>query len=85
MLIPLAAVAWHAAELGPAAIWRVVSSPDTRAALQLSLVISLVVAAINAVVGTMIAWVLVRDSFPGKSSSTRSSTCPSRCRPSSPG
>src|SRR5674536_302761 len=37
VLIPLAAVAWHAAELGPAAIWRVISSPDTRAALQLSL------------------------------------------------
>jgi sulfate transport system permease protein len=66
VLIPLAAVFWHAAELGPAAIWRVVSSPDTRAALQLSLFASLAVAAINAVVGTVIAWVLVRDSFPGK-------------------
>ncbi|HZK16384.1 MAG TPA: molybdate ABC transporter permease subunit, partial [Solirubrobacterales bacterium] len=66
VLIPLAAVAWHAAELGPAAIWRVVSSPDTRAALQLSLYSSLAVAAINAVVGTIIAWVLVRDTFPGK-------------------
>ena len=66
VLIPLAAVAWHAAELGPAAIWRVVSSPDTRAALQLSLFSSLAVAAINAVVGTIIAWVLVRDTFAGK-------------------
>jgi sulfate transport system permease protein len=66
VLIPLAAVFWHAAELGPAAIWRVVSSPDTRAALQLSLFASLAVAAINAVVGTVIAWVLVRDEFPGK-------------------
>jgi len=66
VLIPLAAVIWHAAELGPAAIWRVVSSPDTRAALQLSLMASVVVAAINAVVGTITAWVLVRDSFPGK-------------------
>lgn len=66
ILIPLAAVFWHAAELGPAAIWRVVSSPDTRASLQLSLFASLAVAAINAVVGTIIAWVLVRDTFPGK-------------------
>ncbi len=66
VLIPLAAVSWHAAELGPAAIWRVVSSPDTRASLQLSLFASLAVAAINAVVGTIIAWVLVRDTFPGK-------------------
>jgi sulfate/thiosulfate transport system permease protein len=66
VLIPLAAVFWHAAELGPAAVWRVVSSPDTRASLQLSLFASLAVAAINAVVGTIIAWVLVRDEFPGK-------------------
>ena len=66
VLIPLAAVAWHAAELGPASFWRVVTSPDTLAALRLSVGASLLVAAINAVSGTLIAWVLVRDSFPGK-------------------
>jgi sulfate/thiosulfate transport system permease protein len=35
-------------------------------ALVLTLVISLLVTAVNAVMGTVIAWVLVRDRFPGK-------------------
>ncbi len=36
------------------------------AALRLTLIASLVVTAINVVMGTIIAWVLVRDEFPGK-------------------
>ena len=36
------------------------------AALELTLVCSLVVAAFNSVAGLVIAWVLVRDEFPGK-------------------
>jgi sulfate transport system permease protein len=35
-------------------------------ALRFTLAVSLVVAAINAAAGTLIAWVLVRDEFPGK-------------------
>src|SRR5206468_4834883 len=35
-------------------------------ALAVTLVVSLLVAAIGAVMGTLVAWVLVRDSFPGK-------------------
>ncbi len=36
------------------------------AALQLTFTVSLLIVAINAVMGTLIAWVLVRDDFPGK-------------------
>ena len=36
------------------------------ASLRLTIAASLLVAALNAVVGTLIAWVLVRDRFPGK-------------------
>jgi sulfate/thiosulfate transport system permease protein len=36
------------------------------ASLKVTLGLSLAVVAINAVIGTVIAWVLVRDSFPGK-------------------
>jgi sulfate transport system permease protein len=43
-----------------------VTSPRALAALELSVGASLVVAAVNAVAGTLIAWVLVRDRFPGK-------------------
>jgi sulfate transport system permease protein len=36
------------------------------AALRFTIIVSLVAAAINAVAGTLVAWVLVRDRFPGK-------------------
>jgi sulfate transport system permease protein len=49
-----------------ASFWEVISSPRAVSALVLSVVISLVVAALNAAAGTLIAWVLVRDRFPGR-------------------
>jgi len=63
VLIPLSAVVVKATE---ADFWEVVTSPRVVAALELTLGISLLVAAINAVAGTLIAWVLVRDRFPGQ-------------------
>ena len=43
-------------------------SPPTQAvaALKLTLIASVIVVIVNAVFGTLIAWVLVRDEFPGK-------------------
>ena len=67
VLIPLAALAWRALEDGRTSFWDAVTRPEAVSALKLTLVASLLVAAINAVMGTMIAWVLVRDRFPGKS------------------
>ena len=66
MLLPLAAVVWHAVEGGWHGFWRDGDESRTRAALRLTIAPSLLVAAINAVIGTLIAWVLVRDDFPGK-------------------
>ena len=66
VLIPLAAVAWRSLDDGRTAFWDAVTRPEAVAALKLTLVASLVVASINAVAGTAIAWVLVRDHFPGK-------------------
>jgi len=43
-----------------------ISDPQAVAALKLTLLASLAVVAINVVTGTLIAWVLVRDSFRGK-------------------
>ena len=48
------------------AFWHAVSGPEAVAALKLTLIVSAIVVAINAVFGTLIAWVLVRDEFPGK-------------------
>jgi sulfate/thiosulfate transport system permease protein len=66
VLIPLAAVAVRSTEDGMDTFWRAVTGEQAVAALKLTLIASLIVVAINAVTGTIIAWVLVRDSFPGQ-------------------
>ena len=66
VLLPLAAVAVRSVDGGLGGFWRAVSSPEAQYALELTVVLSLIVVAINAVTGTLIAWVLVRDSFRGK-------------------
>jgi sulfate transport system permease protein len=65
-LIPLAAVGVKAFSQGPGTLWRSITTPTALQALAVTLVASLIVAAIGAVMGTLIAWVLVRDEFPGK-------------------
>ncbi|MDX6633521.1 MAG: sulfate/thiosulfate transport system permease protein [Solirubrobacterales bacterium] len=66
VLLPLAAVVEKATGGGLGAFWDSVSSAEAVAAVKLTLLVSLGVVAINAVTGTIIAWVLVRDEFPGK-------------------
>jgi sulfate/thiosulfate transport system permease protein len=66
VLIPLAAVVVRSLDGGTGAFWDAITSAQAIAAIRLTLIVSLLVAAINAVVGTLIAWVLVRDEFPGK-------------------
>jgi sulfate/thiosulfate transport system permease protein len=61
VLLPLAALTWHAHG------WHAVSTPQANAALKLTLGLSAVVALANAVAGTAIAWTLVRDRFVGQS------------------
>jgi len=65
VLLPLAAVAAKSMDGGIGGLWRAVTSPEAVAALEVTVVISLIVVAINAVTGTLIAWVLVRDRFRG--------------------
>jgi sulfate/thiosulfate transport system permease protein len=65
-LIPLAAVVTRSTDGGLDGFWRAVTTAQAMAALKLTLVASLVVVAINALTGTLIAWVLVRDDFRGK-------------------
>jgi sulfate/thiosulfate transport system permease protein len=66
VLLPIAAVVSASLEGGIGAFWDAVTAPQAVAALKLTLIASFVVVAINAVAGTIIAWVLVRDEFPGK-------------------
>jgi sulfate transport system permease protein len=67
VLIPLGAVVATAAAGGWDGVLAVLRNPQTRAAIQLTVTQSLYVTAVNVVMGTVIAWVLVRDRFPGKS------------------
>ncbi len=66
MLLPLAAVVDRSFQDGLDAFWSSVSGRQAVAALRFTLGISLLVTVINAVMGTLIAWVLVRDEFRGK-------------------
>ena len=64
--LPIAALVWEATSEGTQSFWDAVSSPEAVAALKLTLATSLGVALFNAVLGTVTAWVLVRDDFRGK-------------------
>jgi len=64
--IPLSAVFIKSAELNFSQFWHVVTAPRVLASYRLSFGASLLAAAINVVFGLLLAWSLVRYSFPGK-------------------
>src|SRR3954452_18343113 len=66
VVIPLAALVWKGTGGGWSEFWSAITTPDAKSALVLTIVMSLLVALLNAVMGTLIAWVMVRDSFPGQ-------------------
>jgi sulfate transport system permease protein len=66
VLIPLAAVAEKAFSSGFGTLWSSISNTLAVHALLITLGASLIVAAVGALMGTLVAWVLVRDEFPGK-------------------
>lgn len=66
VLIPLAAVVIRSTDDGMSAFWEDITNPQAISALKLTVLCALAVAVINVIAGTAIAWVLVRDEFPGK-------------------
>ncbi|WP_085998959.1 sulfate ABC transporter permease subunit CysT [Nocardia higoensis] len=66
VLLPLAALTVTSFENGWSGFWDAVTAPAALDALRITVFVSVVVAVINVVMGTLIAWVLVRDEFPGK-------------------
>jgi sulfate transport system permease protein len=66
VLIPLSALVVVAAGGGWDSYVSTLTNPQTWAAIKLTVGVSLGVTAVNIVVGTIIAWVLVRDRFVGK-------------------
>jgi sulfate/thiosulfate transport system permease protein len=66
VVLPLTAVVWRSGRDGWGAFWEAATQPQALAALRLTFAVALAVAAGNVVIGTVVAWVLVRDQFPGK-------------------
>jgi sulfate transport system permease protein len=66
ILIPLSGIAWRTTELGWQEFWAIATDERTVNALKISFGTSLVAAIVNVVFGTIVAWVLVRYSFPGR-------------------
>ena len=66
VLLPLAALTVAAFGEGWSGFWEAVTAPAAVAALWVTVLVSAGVALVNAVFGTLVAWVLVRDDFPGK-------------------
>ena len=67
VLLPLAAVVSEAFSGGWSTFWDQVTSPLAKKSLELTVICSLIVVVLNAIFGTILAWILVRDEFPGKS------------------
>ena len=66
VLLPLAALTVTSTQEGWSGFWEALTAPSALAALRVTVLVSAVVALLNAVMGTLVAWVLVRDDFPGK-------------------
>ncbi len=66
VLIPLAALTAGAFDDGWSGFWDAITNDQAWYAVKLTLIVSAIVTVINAVMGTLIAWVLVRDRFIGK-------------------
>jgi sulfate transport system permease protein len=66
VLLPLAAIFAASLDDGVAALWDAITAPTALAALKVTVLVSVIVTVINAFLGTLVAWVLVRDEFRGK-------------------
>nr|WP_161897619.1 sulfate ABC transporter permease subunit CysT [Gordonia spumicola] len=66
VLLPLAAIAAQSFDDGFGGFWDAITDSAALDTLGITIFVSLVVSIVNVVFGTIIAWVLVRDDFPGK-------------------
>lgn len=66
VLLPISGVVFSGINQNIGDFWNSVSSPRVLAAFKLSFGAALIAALINAIVGVMVAWVLVRYKFPGR-------------------
>jgi sulfate transport system permease protein len=65
VVLPIAALVWESKRDGAHAFWQSISNPEAVGALKLTFGAAFVVVLVNGVLGTVTAWVLVRDDFRG--------------------
>ena len=66
VLIPLASLVLFTAQLSPKDVWETITRERVLASFEVSFLTALAASAVNAVMGVILAWVLVRYDFPGK-------------------
>ncbi len=66
VLIPLSSLFFKTATLGWGGFWEIATDGRVLASLRVTFVASFAAAVLNAIFGLVVAWVLVRYSFPGK-------------------
>ena len=67
LLLPLAAIVWTVARAGFSSVAHTLSQPDVLHAFQLTAIITVITVLITGVFGVIVAWVLVRQRFHGRS------------------
>ncbi|CUX45371.1 Sulfate transport system permease protein CysT [compost metagenome] len=65
VLLPLSALVFKAASLGPAEYWSIISSPRAVASYRVTVLCALAATLFNVIFGVALAWVLTRYRFPG--------------------
>jgi sulfate transport system permease protein len=66
LVAPIAGIVWTTVEAGWETVSNTFAQPDVRHSYWLTAVITSITVVVTAVFGTVTAWVLTRDSFPGK-------------------
>ena len=66
VLIPLAALVIYTAQMRPSEFWEAITRERVLASYKVSFITAFIASLINAVMGVILAWVLVRYKFPGK-------------------
>jgi sulfate transport system permease protein len=67
LIVPVGMILWHTFQNGLGPFWTAISQPDAVHALRLTVEIALITVPLNTVFGIVIAIMLVRHEFPGKS------------------
>lgn len=66
VILPVGTILGYAVQIPPMTFWQTIAKPVVWHAFATSIMTSLVAATINLVFGTLLAWILVRYTFPGR-------------------